>query len=149
MTIRVVDDNGGADTIDVTVNVTNNSGEMPLAPAVPTVTTTPGSMTGLDVFWVAPDNSGRPTITGYDLRYRAGTAGGWTADPQDISGTSASITGLAEDTSYQVQVRALNEDGDGDWSPSGSATHGCAPHADGAFRGNRPTRPLRAWAGPR
>ena len=122
-----MDGNGGADTIDVTVNVTNNSGEMPLAPAVPTVTTTPGSMTGLDVFWVAPDNSGRPTITGYDLRYRAGTAGGWTPDPQDISGTSASITGLAEDTSYQVQVRALNEDGDGDWSPSGSATTGAPP----------------------
>ena len=127
VTVKVVDDNGGADTIDVTVNVTNNSGEMPLAPAVPTVTTTPGSMTGLDVFWVAPDNSGRPPITGYDLRYRAGTAVGWTADPQDISGTSASITGLAEDTSYQVQVRATNDDGDGDWSPSGSARTGAPP----------------------
>ena len=127
VTIRVVDDNGGADTIDVTVNVTNNSGEMPLAPAVPTVTTTPGDQMSLDVNWTAPDNSGRPTITGYDLQYRMGTAGGWTPGPQDISGTSASITDLAEDTLYQVQVRALNEDGDGDWSSSGSARTGAPP----------------------
>ena len=125
--IRVVDGRGGADTIDVTVNVNNNSGETPLAPAVPTVTTTPGSMTGLDVFWVAPDNRGRPAITGYDLRYRAGAVGGWTDGPQGEPGTSASITGLTQDTSYQVQVRALNEDGDGDWSTSGSARTGAPP----------------------
>ena len=89
---RVVDGNGGADTIDVTVNVNNNSGETPLEPAAPTVTTTPGSMTGLDVSWVAPGNSGRPAITGNDLRYRAGAGGGWTDGPQGVTGTSASIT---------------------------------------------------------
>ena len=90
--IRVVDGNGGADTIDVTVNVNNNSGETPLEPAAPMVTTTPGSMTGLDVSWVAPGNSGRPAITGNDLRYRAGAGGGWTDGPQGVTGTSASIT---------------------------------------------------------
>ena len=125
--IRVVDGNGGADTIDVTVNVTNNTGETPLAPAQPTVTTTPGSMTGLDVFWVAPDNTGRPIITGYDLGYREEGVTSWTEGPQDVSGTSASIAGLTADTSYEVGVRALNEDGDGDWSPSGSARTGAPP----------------------
>ena len=125
--IRVVDGRGGADTIDVTVNVTNNSGETPQEPAAPTVTPTSGDQMSLDVDWTAPVNSGRPTITGYDLQYRVGAAGGWNVGPQDISGTGASITGLAQDTSYQVQVRATNDDGDGDWSPSGSATTGAAP----------------------
>ena len=125
--IRVVDGNGGADTIDVTVNINNNSGETPLAPAQPTVTTTPGSRTGLDVFWVAPVNLGRPAISSYDLRYRAGAGGGWTDGAQGEPGTSASITGLAQDTPYQVQVRALNEDGDGEWSLSGNARTGAPP----------------------
>ena len=126
VSISVVDGNGGADTIDVTVNV-NNMTETPLAPDAPTVTTTPGSMTGLAVNWTEPNNSGRPAITGYDLHYRAGTSGGWTDGPQGVTGTSASITGLTQDTSYQVQVRALNTDGNGDWSSSGSARTGAPP----------------------
>ena len=103
MTVKVVDGNGGADTIDVTVNVNNNTSETPQEPAAPTVTPTSGDQMSLDVNWTAPVNSGRPTITGYDLQYRAGTAGGWTTGPQDISGTSASITGLAEDTSTRCR----------------------------------------------
>ena len=127
VTVRVMDGNGGADTIAVTVNVRDRSDEMPLAPAAPAVTPTSGDQMSLDVNWTAPVNSGRPTITGYDLQYRVGTAGGWTAGPQDISGTSASITGLTEDTSYQVQVRAKNADGPGVWSSSGSARTGAPP----------------------
>ena len=123
VTVRVVDGNGGADTIDVTVNV-NNTTETPLAPAAPRVTQSSGSTTSLDVNWVAPDNTGRPTITGYDLRYRAGTSGGWTDGPQDVSGTSASLTGLTAGTAYGVQVRGLNDDGDGAWGASGAGRTG-------------------------
>ena len=103
----------------MTINITNNTNERPLAPDAPTVTATSGSTTSLNVSWDAPNNTGRPTITGYDLRYRAGTSGGWTDGPQDVSGTSASIAGLAADTSYEVQVRAANGDGDGAWSDAG------------------------------
>ncbi len=105
-------------TAAVTINITNTN-ETPLAPAAPTVTATSGSTSSLNVSWDAPNNTGRPTITGYDLRYRAGTSGGWTDGPQDVSGTSASIAGLTADTSYEVQVRAVNGDGGGAWSGAG------------------------------
>ena len=106
-------------TAAVTINITNNTNERPLAPDAPTVTATSGSTTSLNVSWDAPNNTGRPTITGYDLRYRAGTSGGWTDGPQDVSGMSASIAGLTADTSYEVQVRAANGDGNGAWSGAG------------------------------
>ena len=49
------------------------------------------------------------------------TAAAFTAGPQNVTGTSTTITGLAMDTEYEVQVRATNDEGDGPWSASGSA----------------------------
>ena len=37
-----------------------------------------------------------------------------------MTGTSATITGLAEDTAYEVQVQATNDEGTGGWSEAGS-----------------------------
>ena len=79
---------------------------------------TADSTTSLDVSWTAPTNTG-PYITGYDLQYRAGTSGSFTAGPQGVTGTSAAIGNLQAGTSYQVQVRATNAVGDGGWSPFG------------------------------
>ena len=118
--VKVVDGNGESATITVRINLTNNTTETPLAPAAPTVT--PASATSMTASWNAPDNTGRPQITGYDLRYRESTSSVWTDGPQDITTTSAIITGLTANTTYYVQVRAQNEDGDGDWSSSGSGT---------------------------
>ena len=123
VTVTVTDGTVSA-TAAVTITLTNNTTETPLAPAAPRVTQSSGSTTSLDVNWVAPDNTGRPAITGYDLRYRAGTSGGWTAGPQDVSGTSASLTGLTAGTAYGVQVRGLNDDGDGAWGASGAGRTG-------------------------
>ena len=92
---------------------------VPGKPAPPTVTATSGSTTSLDVSWSAPANTG-PPITGYDLQYRVGASGNWTDGPQDVSATSTSIAGLQAGTEYQVQVRAANAAGDGDWSDSGA-----------------------------
>ena len=72
--------------------------------------------------WTAPDNTGRPPIESYDLRYRQGTRGSWTDGPQDVTGLAATITGLHADSEYHVQVRATNDEGDGERSPSGSGT---------------------------
>ena len=74
--------------------------------------------------WTAPANPGKPAISGYDLRYRAGTGGSWTDGPQNRTGASASIASLTAGTSYQVQVRATNAEGDGPWSASGSGSTG-------------------------
>ena len=101
------------------VEFTTAQAVAPGAPAAPTAVATAGSDTSLDVSWTAPTNTG-PPITGYDLRYRAGTTGAFTDGPQDVTGTSTAITGLTEGTSYEVQVRATNVIGDGGWSDSGA-----------------------------
>ena len=103
----------------ITVTVTDVSGEKPAAPAAPTVSA--ASVTSLNVNWSAPANAG-PAITDYDVQYRAGTSGGWTDGGHSGTATTATITGLAQGTSHQVQVRATNAEGTGDWSVSGAGS---------------------------
>ena len=113
VTVKADDQNGGTDTIAVTISVTDVT-EKPLAPARPSVSS--GSTTSVNVMWTAPSNTGRPSITSYDLQYREGMTGDWMDGPQGVTGTSSTIMNLMEDTEYQVQVRATNSDGDGPWS---------------------------------
>ena len=96
--------------------------EQPGRPAAPSVGATANSDTSLDVSWAAPGLNGGPAITGYNLRYRQGTSGSFTNGPQNVSGTSAMISGLTAGTSYQVQVRALNGETPSDWSPAGTGS---------------------------
>ena len=117
--VKADDGNGGTDTVTVTITLTDDLNEPPLAPAAPRVTATPNTTDSLTVSWSAPSNTGRPDISSYDLQYREGTSGSWNG-PQNETGTTATITGLtAAPTAYQVQVRAINSDGTGPWSPSG------------------------------
>ena len=115
VTVKVDDNNGGMASVAVTITVT----DVAEPPAAPGVQATAGSTTSLDVSWTAPANAGKPAISSYDLQYRAGASGTFTAGPEDVTGTSAAITNLLLDTEYQVQVRATNADGDGDWSAPG------------------------------
>ena len=111
------------DTADATVTISvTDVDEPPAAPAAPAVTATTGSTTSLDVTWTAPTNTGKPAIDNYDLQYRQGNSGNFTAGPQDQTGLTASIGSLTAGTSYQVQVRAHNDEGDGDWSASGTGS---------------------------
>ena len=128
VTVKADDGNAGTATIAVTITVTDVA-EPPAAPAAPTVTATSASTTSLDVTWTAPANPGKPAISGYDLRYRVGTSGSWTDGPQNRTGASASIASLTAGTSYQVQVRATNAEGDGPWSASGSGSTGTSSNA--------------------
>ena len=121
VTVRVMDGNGGSDTITVTLNVTDLN-EAPLAPDAPIVSATSGSTTSLDVSWTASTNTGRPGIDSYDLRYRVGNSGSFTNGPQDVTRASAAIGNLAPNTSYQVQVRATNDEGNSRWSQNGDGT---------------------------
>ena len=120
--VKADDGNGGTDTITVTITVTDVT-EPPGVPAAPSVTATAGSTTSLDVSWTAPANTG-PAITSYDLQYRQGTSGNFTDGPQDVTGTSAAIGSLTANTSHEVQVRATNAEGDGDWSLAGTGQTG-------------------------
>ncbi len=116
VTVRVRDGRGGADAVNVTINVTDVDGEAPETPFAPTVTAV--SSTRLQVSWEAPDNQG-PPITDYDYRYRE-PSGDWTeVTTTTITVTTVQITGLAAGTSYDVEVRATNAEGDSDWSNPG------------------------------
>ena len=120
LAISVVADDGRGGTAQATVvvNVTDVD-EPPEAPAEPTVTPVAGSTTSLSVTWTEPSNKG-PAIDGYDLRYRVETTSGWTDGPEDVTATTETLTGLAVGTSYKVQVRAINAEGDGAWSVEGT-----------------------------
>ena len=118
VTVKADDGNGGTDTIAVTITVTNVI-EPPGRPAAPSVSSVADSTTSLSVMWTAPENTG-PAIDTYDLRYRQGTSGSWINGPQNVSGTSATISGLTANTLYQVQVLATSGEGGSPWSPSGS-----------------------------
>ena len=106
-------------TQTITVTVTDMSGEAPGKPAKPRVSA--ASATSLRVNWSAPSNAG-PAITDYDVRYRAGTSGSWSDASHSGTAKATTLTGLTEDTPYQVQVRAKNAEGTGAWSDSGSGT---------------------------
>ncbi len=105
------------DTTEVTILVTDVA-EPPARPDAPSVSANAASPTSaLTVGWSAPGNGGGPAITGYDLRYRAKGSSSWTSDSSTVTG--AVITGLASDTTYEVQVRAVNDEGVSEWSASG------------------------------
>ena len=123
LTVKADDERGGTDTIVVTVNVTDVD-EPPAAPGAPTVSAVEGSATSLSVRWSAPANTG-PRVTDYDLRHKK-TGGGWTDGPENVTGRSATIGGLARDTEYEVQVLARNDEGESGWSPSGRRITGQA-----------------------
>ena len=104
-------------TQTITVTVTDVNTEAPGRPGAPSVSA--ASATSLSVNWAVPDNEG-PVITDYDVQYRPGTSGGWRDGGHHGTATTATLTGLSENTSYQVQVRAKNAEGTGSWSTSGS-----------------------------
>ena len=70
--------------------------------------------------WIAPATAGRPAVSDYDLRYKLVSETTFTNGPQDVSGISATIGDLTPASSYDVQVRASNDEGNGPWSASQS-----------------------------
>ena len=124
VTVTAEDPFGATDTITVTIEIANDTNEQPLQMSAPSVTATSGSATSLDASWSEPGNVGRPLIDSYDLRHKKTLDTSWTNSPQNVTGTSAAIGALEEDTEYQVAVRATNEDGNGLWSQATAATTG-------------------------
>ena len=107
------DGNGGTKTATVVIRVINVA-EPPQEPTG--LTLVQAYPTSMALSWTPPDNTGRPAITGYDLQYKKSNETTWTAGLQGITETSDSITGLDPSTSYHVQVRANNDEGNGTWS---------------------------------
>ena len=110
-------------------SATETAIDVPAQPAQPSLTVDNGD---LDVSWTTPADNGS-AITDYDLQYRActystdltcsdtATWGSWNSHTHTDAGTTATITGLTNDTAYQVQVQATNSVGDSPWSTSAKA----------------------------
>ncbi|MYE07093.1 MAG: hypothetical protein F4Y04_07745, partial [Chloroflexi bacterium] len=121
-----------------------NDDAAPEKPGTPTVTrTTFGKPTNpaLDVTWTAPASGATPT--GYEAQYRKKAADGedpaqWTAYSGTLGATTTSLNlpDLEAGATYEVQVRALNDDERGPWSDTGSGRANRAPTAtSAAFNG--------------
>ena len=134
----------------VTMWVSNDGGEagsdklysynMPAAatePGAPTISTVTAGDGTLTVVWSEPGNNGGGDITAYDVRHILSSA----SDKADASwivvdnprawifgggALSVAITGLANASEYDVQVRAVNSVGDGDWSATQTGTPNAA-----------------------
>ena len=117
-TVQARDGGGNGAVVAVTVQVIDVD-EPPHAPAAPTVT--PVSLTSLHATWTPPVNPG-PPITDYDYRYRVSDPqGNWTEVTDGaLTALEVTIPSLGENTSYDVQVRATNDEGTGAWSESGT-----------------------------
>ncbi len=100
-------------------------------PDAPTGLTLTAGDAALTVDWDAPADNGSP-ITGYELQYRSGE-GAWAEITEGIgTNTSHAITGLTNGAAYDVQARAVNAVGAGDWSESAAATPAAVPDAPAA-----------------
>ena len=95
--------------------------EPPGAPAAPVVTAE--GTDSLQVSWREPENRG-PEITDYEVRYREGGEEGYSDGGHEGTGLEVRLLGLEEGTAYQVQVRAVNQEGMSEWSEPGEGRTG-------------------------
>ena len=97
-------------------------------PGIPSGLTVDGNIIArpneLDVSWTAPSTTGKPPIIDYDVQYREGSTGTFIDADHNGTGTSTTLENenLMAGTSYQVRVKAINDEGESDWSDPESAT---------------------------
>ena len=121
-------------------------------PAAPTTDSVSSGDTTLTVAWTAP--AGETGITAYDVRHIETSEdetmdSNWTAvDNAWTSGAlEYTITGLTNGTEYDVQVRAVNSNGDGTWSDTKTGTPALpAPAVDSVRADDRAV--LVSWSAP-
>ena len=120
-------------TQEIIVTVTDADGEAPAPPASPRVTF--GSTTTATATWTAPRNGG-PPILDYDVRFRRSPGDGFTDVGHEGTATDATLSSTDSGWSFEVQVRASNDEGTGAWSEPG---HGSRIELPDGFA-------IRAWA---
>ena len=98
--------------------------EPPGRPNAPSVSAE--SVTSLMVRWSEPTNEGRPPITGYNYQYRKTSDPDLEANWKEGTTTrlSETISSLDENTEYEVQIQAKNDEGTSAWSDSGEGSTG-------------------------
>ena len=117
-------------------------------PAAPTIDSVSSGDTTLTLAWTAP--AGATGITAYDVRHIETSAdetddANWTVvdDAWTSGALEYTIAGLTNGTEYDVQVRAVNSNGDGTWSDTTSATP--ADHGNDLATAKSVTAGARVW----
>lgn len=102
--------------------ITDDTVRLPLAPTVPgitsMVTVVPDDDTTITVTWALPASNGGRAIDYYAVRHSHDDST-WVSDDTTVDLTRT-ITGLLDDSTYYVQVAAINVLGQGPWSSSSS-----------------------------
>ncbi len=115
--------NIGTSSASSTANATTDSTSAPDAPT--SLNATSGN-TQVALSWTAPASDGGSAITDYVVEYNDG--GGWSTFVDGTStGTSATVTGLSNGTSYTFRVSAVNAIGTGSASSTATATPATTP----------------------
>ena len=95
----------------------SRAGQLPEPPRAPAIGGIVPRDRGLGVTWSAPEENGGTFINSYDLRANAGNwrefRNVWRSGDGDLT---ARISGLTNNVSHDVQVRARNGIGEGPWS---------------------------------
>ena len=112
--VQARDGNGGTGSVDVVIIIENDTTETPMKPVGVSARWT--NATTLVPTWTAPENPGRPQITGYEVAYGATAGGHWQTLTFGAGATSATLTALQPATEYWIQIRAVNGDGGGAWA---------------------------------
>ena len=118
----------------------------PRAPSAPTLTAGDHKIV---VDWSPPGDNGS-AISDYDVRHCSsgcGNAGNWTSlpDTTDSTDRQVAIGGLEIGAGYQVQVRAQNSFGAGQWSASSTLTLAASPVPPQGFRICDPSGLTQLW----
>jgi hypothetical protein len=109
----------GAQSATATGSTTIMTPGTPVAPTVGTVT-----QTTVAISWSAPTSGG--AVNTYTLQWRVTGGSGWTQQT-GITGTSATISGLAANTQYDLQVAAVNAGGTSAFTATVNATTPMVP----------------------
>ncbi len=80
----------------------------------------------IDLTWTAPGDNGSP-ITSYELERKAGADDYIRLTAPDPKALSYRDEGVVEDTEYTYRLRAINEDGEADWSNDPSSSLRAVP----------------------
>jgi hypothetical protein len=115
-TVQAINSDGSGPVSDPSNAVTPTGASSPGAPGSVSAT---GATSSARVTWDPPSDDGGRAITGYTVTPFVGTTAG---TPIDTTGTSATITGLTNGTSYTFKVTATNSIGTGPAGTSNATT---------------------------
>ena len=118
-------------TVSFTLTDPDRMPGAPETPTAPALGATEGSNTSLDMGWLTPASAG--PFVNYYIRYHEQGQVIWITGSHNFTTNFARISGLTAGTTYKVQVLASNNNGDSDWSPSGTG------RTDSGTKPNAPT----------